>query len=39
MTQEDLILQLHEEEMSAVAIHTRLVEVFGPFALTYPSVT
>jgi hypothetical protein len=39
MTQEDLVLQLHEERMSAVVIHTRLVEIFGPLALAYSSVT
>jgi hypothetical protein len=39
MTQQDLVLQLHEEMISAIAIHTRLVEVFGPLALAYLSVT
>jgi hypothetical protein len=35
MTQEDLVLQLDEEGMSAIAIHTRLVDVFVSLALTY----
>jgi hypothetical protein len=39
MTQEDLVLQLHEEGTSAVAIYERLVEVFGPLAMAYSSVT
>jgi hypothetical protein len=38
MTQEDLVLQLHEEGMSAIAIHTRLVEIFDPAAFAYSSV-
>jgi hypothetical protein len=33
MTQEDLVCQLHEEGMSAVAIHMRLVGVFGSLAI------
>jgi hypothetical protein len=39
MTQQDLVLQLHEEWISAVAIRTRLVEVFGLLAFAYSSVT
>jgi hypothetical protein len=39
MTQEDLVLQLHEEGISAVAIHMRLFDVFGPLAIGYSSVT
>jgi hypothetical protein len=39
MTQQDLVLQLHEEGISAVAIHIRLVEVFGLLALVYLSMT
>jgi hypothetical protein len=39
MTQEDLVVQLHEEGISAAAIHTRLVEILGSLALAYSSVT
>jgi hypothetical protein len=39
MMQEDLVLQLHEQGMSAVTIHTRLVEIFDPLAMVYLSVT
>jgi hypothetical protein len=39
MTQEDLVHQIHEEGTSAVAIHTRLVEVFDPLAIGYWTVT
>jgi hypothetical protein len=39
MAQQDLVLQLHEERISAVAIHTRLVGVFGPLGFAYSSVT
>jgi hypothetical protein len=39
MTQEDLVLQLHEERMSVVEIHTGLVEIFSLLALAYSSVT
>jgi hypothetical protein len=39
MTQKDLVLQLYEEEMPVRAIHTRLVEIFGPLAVAYFSVT
>jgi hypothetical protein len=39
MMQEDLVLQLHEQEISAVVIHTRLVEVFYFLAMAYSFVT
>jgi hypothetical protein len=39
MTLEDLVAQLHEQGISAVTIHTRLVEIFGPLAIAYWSVT
>jgi hypothetical protein len=39
MMQEDLVLQLHKQGMSAVAIHTRLVDVFGHLAMAYSSAT
>jgi hypothetical protein len=39
MMQEDLLLQLNEEGISAVAIHMRLVDVFGLLAIGYFSVT
>jgi hypothetical protein len=33
MTQQGLVLQLHEEGISAVAMHTRLVDVLVPLHL------
>jgi hypothetical protein len=39
MMQEDLVLQLHEQGIVSVAIHMRFVEVFGPLAIAYSSVT
>jgi hypothetical protein len=39
MMQEDLVLQLCEKRMLAIAMHTRLVEVFGLLAMVYSSVT
>jgi hypothetical protein len=39
MMQEDLVLQLHEEGMSTLAIYMRLVDVFGSLAIEYSSVT
>jgi hypothetical protein len=38
MTQEDFVLQLHEEWMLVFAIHTRLVEIFDSLALAYSLV-
>jgi hypothetical protein len=39
MAQEDLVHQLDEKRMSAVAIHMRLVDIFGPLAIGYSTVT
>jgi hypothetical protein len=39
MKQEDLVLQFHEQEMLAVAIHTVLVEIFGLRTMAYLSLT
>jgi hypothetical protein len=38
MTQEDLVHQLHEEGMSAIAIHMRFVEIFSLLAIAYSTV-
>jgi rRNA processing protein Gar1 len=39
MSQEDLVLSLHEEGLTAKQIHERLVEIFGPLAMPYSIVT
>jgi hypothetical protein len=39
LTQEDLVHQLHEKGMSAVAIHIKLVQDFGPLAIGYSRIT
>jgi hypothetical protein len=39
MSQEDLVLSLHEEGLTAKQIHERLVEIFGPIAVPYSIVT
>jgi transposase len=39
MSEEDLVLSLHEESLTAKQIHERLVEIFGPLAMPYSIVT
>jgi hypothetical protein len=39
MSQEDLVLSLHEEGLTAKKIHEQLVEIFGPLAMSYSIVT
>jgi hypothetical protein len=39
MSQKDLILSLYKEGVMAKAIHERLVEIFGPLAIPYSTVT
>jgi histone-lysine N-methyltransferase SETMAR len=39
MSQKDLVLSLRKEGMTAKAIHERLVEIFGLFAMPYSTVT
>jgi hypothetical protein len=39
MSQEDLVLSLHEEGLTAKKIHERLVESFDPLAMPYSIVT
>jgi transposase len=38
MSQEDLVLSLHEEGLTEQQIHERLVEIFGPLAMPYSIV-
>jgi hypothetical protein len=39
MNQEDLLLSLHEEGLTAKQIHQRLVEIFGSLAMPCSIVT
>jgi hypothetical protein len=39
MSQEDLVLSLHDEGLTAKQIYERLVESFGPLAMPYSIVT
>jgi hypothetical protein len=39
MKQQDLVFELYEQGMSAFAIHIKLVDIFGPLAMAYSSVT
>jgi hypothetical protein len=39
LRQEDLVLQFHEQRMSAVATHTRLVDAFDLLVIVYSLVT
>jgi histone-lysine N-methyltransferase SETMAR len=39
MSQKDLVLSLHKEGLTAKAMHERLVEIFGPLAMPYSTVT
>jgi hypothetical protein len=39
MSQEDLVVSLHGEGLTAKQIHERLVEIFGRLAMPYSIVT
>jgi hypothetical protein len=39
MSQKDLVISLHEEGLTAKEIHEQLVEIFGPLAMSYSTVT
>jgi rRNA processing protein Gar1 len=39
MSQKDLVLSLHKKGLTAKAIHKQLVDIFGPLAMPYSTVT
>jgi hypothetical protein len=39
MSQKNLVLSLHDEDLTAKAIHERLVEIFGSLAMPHSTVT
>jgi hypothetical protein len=39
MSQKDLVLSLHKESLTVKAIHEKLVEIFGSFAMPYSTIT